>query len=102
MQAVAALERRIVLLEQLPRDLQQGRRLRVITGRGLHSTDGEASLPRVISSFLEEQKASCGWRITYQLGAIEVLLSRQVARQPQPVCYLQPANAVLEGAEGVP
>lgn len=96
-QAVDALERRVHLLEQQHRDTRQGKHLRVITGRGLHSTDGEAALPRAISSFLEDQKGPRGWKVAHRLGAI----GRQGGRQLEPVRSLQPGAIAFRGVDRI-
>lgn len=76
-QAVQALDRRLYALQQLSRHETQGRPLRVITGRGLHSSDGEASLPRVVGTRLEELKQDLHLRVVQRAGAAEVYIGRQ-------------------------
>lgn len=84
LQAVDALERRLHALQQMPPQEKQGRALRVITGRGLHSSDGEASLPRAVGTRLEDLKQSMGLRIVQRVGAFEVFVGRQTAGQRRP------------------
>ena len=60
--------------QQQPLQPQQ-QLLRVIVGRGSHSRDGEASLPRVVSGWLEAE----GLKHRLVGGAIEVALPRAAA-----------------------
>ena len=76
MQALQAVERRAEALQSLPLAERRGCRLRIITGRGLHSSGGESSLPRVVQAFLDDKVATCGWRYMKHLGAVEVSLGR--------------------------
>ncbi|GIL62000.1 hypothetical protein Vafri_16328 [Volvox africanus] len=59
--------------------LASGRVLRVIVGKGLHSSGGEASLPRVVKNFLLDR----GYRFIPRAGVIEVQLRRRFAVNPQ-------------------
>lgn len=65
--------------------LAKRRVLRVIVGKGLHSSGGEASLPRVVEGFL----LSNGYKYTPRAGHVEVQLRKnyalQLAGQQQPV-----------------
>lgn len=79
MQALRAVERRAEALQSLPLAERRGRRLRIITGRGLHSSQGESSLPRVVQAYLDERVASAGWRYTPHLGVVEVSFGRGLA-----------------------
>ena len=97
-EAVAALEHRITLLNDLLSDPATAaaaaaaggagsgaggaavRRLRVVVGRGLHSSGGEASIPRVVHSHLAA--AGLRWRPA-GAGAVDVQLRRHAAPQPQ-------------------
>ncbi|GLC33282.1 hypothetical protein PLESTB_000351100 [Pleodorina starrii] len=81
--------------------------LRVIVGKGLHSSGGEASLPRVVEGHLLER----GYRFTRYAGVIEVQLRRHYAVKPglataQPPVALAAvapaAAAVTTGAGGGP
>lgn len=75
-EAVAALQRRIDLLHTLLADpataaaLAGRPALRVVVGRGAHSSGGEASIPRVVESHLR----GAGLRFTPRLGALDVHL----------------------------
>ncbi|GIM11344.1 hypothetical protein Vretimale_14865 [Volvox reticuliferus] len=60
--------------------LASGRVLRVIVGKGLHSSGGEASLPRVVKNFLLDR----GYRFTPRAGVIEVQLRRRFAVNSLP------------------
>ena len=79
MQAVAAMDRRIAALHSLPLAERKGRRLRIVTGQGLHSSHGEASLPRVVQSHLDLLVAQQGLRYSQHLGALEVAIGRGAA-----------------------
>jgi hypothetical protein len=89
-QAVKALERRVLALQQLPWEERRGRSLRVVTGRGLHSAGGEASLPRVVQSFLDAQVSRQGWRYSRQLGAYQVTLGRSGASGAHSAMFREP------------
>ena len=51
--------------------------LRLVVGRGIHSTGGEAILPRAVEGHL----VRCRRRFTVQGGSIEVHLRRPSARR---------------------
>jgi hypothetical protein len=85
-EATDALDRRIALLQGLLAEpaacaaaaagaarshgLRAGQhtQLRVVVGRGKHSSGGEASIPRVIENHLK----AAGYRYQHRLGAIDV------------------------------
>eukprot|EP00892_Ulva_mutabilis_P006393 jgi/Ulvmu1/4125/UM019_0104.1 len=73
-EAVAALQRRLQLVASLPPQQRRGARLRVITGRGVHSSAGEATLPRAVSGYLERHARQYGASVTPALGAFLVAL----------------------------
>lgn len=74
MQAVAAVQRRLDLLLSLPPLRWRGGKLRVITGRGLHSSAGEATVPRAVGAFLDQHGPRYGVTVTSALGAFAVTL----------------------------
>lgn len=47
-----ALHHRLVTLHSLPMEQRKGKRLRVVTGRGNHSSGGEATVPRTVENYL--------------------------------------------------
>lgn len=77
-EATAALDQRLALLHGVLEDAATaaaagggaGHQLRVIVGRGVHSSEGEASLPRVVETHL----AAGGYRSQRRGGAIDVPL----------------------------
>ncbi|KAL4436811.1 hypothetical protein ABPG75_003950 [Micractinium tetrahymenae] len=80
-EAVAALQRRLHLLHSLLADpataaaLPGRPALRVVVGRGAHSSGGEASIPRVVESHLR----GAGLRFSPRLGALDVQLRTPAA-----------------------
>lgn len=73
------MDSRLALLQSLAQDLPHGAGgggggvLHVVVGRGLHSSGGDASLPRVVLAHLEAK----GRRVTPRPGALDVQLRRQ-------------------------
>jgi hypothetical protein len=92
-EATAALDRRLALLHSLLADPAAAaavagsssggagsrgpppRHLRVVVGRGVHSSGGEASLPRVVEGHLR----AAGRRFQQRAGALDVALPRAPA-----------------------
>jgi hypothetical protein len=87
-EATAALDRRLHLLHGLLADPATaaaagapgaghggGRTLRVVVGRGAHSSGGEASLPRVVGAHLR----AVGLRFCTRVGALDVQLRAAAA-----------------------
>ena len=84
-EATAALDRRLELLQCLLADgaavgpgggaAPARALLHVVVGRGMHSSGGEASLPRAVESHLK----AAGLRYEPRLGAVDVVLRRPAA-----------------------
>ncbi|KAK9817071.1 hypothetical protein WJX72_009044 [[Myrmecia] bisecta] len=77
-EAIHALQLRLQLLESQTGDSQiRLQPLRVIVGRGNHSSEGEASLPRVVASYL----TGANYRFNVKGGALDITLKRPAVCQ---------------------
>jgi hypothetical protein len=68
-QAVDALERRLHQLRGLPILQRRGRCLRLITGKGLHSSDGETTIAPAIERYLNRYAGSYGCHFVQKGGS---------------------------------
>lgn len=77
MEAVDAVNRRLQVLTSIPALARRTSTLRIIAGRGTHSSDGEATVAPAVLRYLTQHATQRGWRFSQHGGAFTVSLSRR-------------------------
>jgi DNA-nicking Smr family endonuclease len=76
LQAVDAVNRRLQVLTSIPGQARRTNKLRIIAGRGTHSSDGEATVAPAVLRYLKQHASQRGWRFAQHGGAFTVSFSR--------------------------